>query len=220
MKRNLFTLLMAISIFLMTVEANAALLSVDSPVFGIGSITLDESTGMSWLDLSITAPYTLEQVLSKTSPGESFDGFRLATIQEVKNLIQDAGVNTDLYHWSNFTTDSFAPISDLMSLMGGPLAYGDTGFPTGIYGYMHGHVADDMTPDWYTCVSLIVGMDAPFWTYAGQSAYPKIHELYGPRGDVGTWLVHSATVPEPSTLLLLGAGMVGFAGIARKRLEK
>jgi len=51
-------------------------------------------------------------------------------------------------------------------------------------------------------------------------AYLNIHTSYKPGGEIRGFLTLAQPVPEPSTLLLLGSGLIGLAGYGRKKLFK
>ena len=59
-------------------RAHAEQIPSDSP-FGPDTITLDTETGLRWLDLTLSTPFTYDEMLVELGPGGTFDGYRLAT---------------------------------------------------------------------------------------------------------------------------------------------
>jgi hypothetical protein len=64
----------------------------DDAVFGPGSITLDTNTGFEWLDVTISADRSFDDVSGQFGAGGDFDGFRHATRGEIAALFENAGV--------------------------------------------------------------------------------------------------------------------------------
>lgn len=79
-------------LLLSNAATSAALVQGDDPRYGAGSLTLDTSSGLAWLDLPVSCGYSYLQALAATGPGGSFDGFRFATAQEVVALCASAGI--------------------------------------------------------------------------------------------------------------------------------
>src|SRR5258707_10339255 len=65
---------------------SAALVTTDDPRYGAGSITLDTSTGLLWLDLPLSQGLSWFQAEQAIQPGGLFDGYRHATANEVFKL--------------------------------------------------------------------------------------------------------------------------------------
>ncbi len=62
-----------------------------------GRSTTDTATGLTWLDLTKTqeadgSPMPLSYVKSQFDPGGLFEGYRMATVEEVHTFMSNAGV--------------------------------------------------------------------------------------------------------------------------------
>jgi hypothetical protein len=80
-----------------------------------GSETLDSSTGLVWLDVSLTVNRSFVYVNSQFGPGGEFDGWRYATADEVRTFWTNAGIPVLT---GAFVTENFDPVSALMALTG------------------------------------------------------------------------------------------------------
>jgi hypothetical protein len=101
-------------------NARADILSVDDPVFGIGSITRDTDTGMDWLDLTITQNRSFNDIASQFGVGGQFEGFRHATSTEVFQFFTNAGIPFIVTTpFTTFPSTSNVPsVLNLMTLWG------------------------------------------------------------------------------------------------------
>ena len=92
-----------ISLILFVADSDAQIIELTDPSLPGGSknITLDQSTGLEWLDWSATTNLSYDQVLSQTCPGGVYEGFRLATREEVRVLFCKLGLNVS--NWPNST---------------------------------------------------------------------------------------------------------------------
>lgn len=71
--------------------ANAALVDTDWKDTGDGLATLHEETGIEWLKLYNTLDNSIEEALSQTGEGGLYEGWRLATVSEIRDLIYYLG---------------------------------------------------------------------------------------------------------------------------------
>ena len=69
----------------------AALLSKDS-TFGPNTITRDTDTGLDWLDLTLSTNRSYDDVITQFGIGGDYSGFRHATVAEVIELWNHAGI--------------------------------------------------------------------------------------------------------------------------------
>lgn len=81
MKKLLFTLLFVSNL------SHASLYNLQD----FGSYTLDKNTGLEWLDTSYTIGKSYNQVLALTAAGQSLDGWRYATFDEVQDIFTTRG---------------------------------------------------------------------------------------------------------------------------------
>ena len=85
--------------------------------FGVGTVTCSEQQNLEFLDIPLTAGIRYMDMVAQLEPGGDYEGWRIATIEEVKTLINLAHFTPPWdgiaqIHWS--TVD----ISELVELLG------------------------------------------------------------------------------------------------------
>lgn len=75
----------------LSTTATAALISVGTS-FGPDTATFDSDTQQQWLDLSLSRPFSYNQVVAELNAGGKFEGYRLASTVEVSNFISNSGI--------------------------------------------------------------------------------------------------------------------------------
>jgi hypothetical protein len=88
-----FRVVFALAVLMVGLGAKAIpLTTVDTPL-GVGTGTLDPATGLTWLDLDRTRPFSYDALITaELLPGGTFAGFRFATRDEVDALVSDSGI--------------------------------------------------------------------------------------------------------------------------------
>lgn len=206
-----------VSTLLLSISANASLVTMDWKSASDGILTYDDNSGLYWLDLTETAGMSYSEVSAQLGAGGSFDGWRYATTTEA----------TDIYAQFGLTPGAESlPIEDFRSAIATMNSYfGDLFDATNYVDTHSGSWGISGTewpgyPDWhmvflaYTYTSgenavLDLGIThsadlSMSWEYAGSllviDKYP------------------ASPVPLPGALVLFPAGLffLGFAGHRNK----
>lgn len=174
------------------------------------SLTVDELSGLQWLDISVTRGLSRTQVTDLMSDNGPLKGFRYASIEEISSFLTRAGVvgvglsSTQSSHYS-------ASIS-----------------LHGLWGYSR----DGVTSNWYGnsifgdfihntgWIRLSSGVSYSWWTW--QPSYSTSAYSYNSAPNVtpgfGSALVRqSVVVPEPNALLLFYLGSCLMANLRLRR---
>jgi hypothetical protein len=187
----------AACLFTVRASAHATLLSIDDPVFGPGSITLDTTTGLEWLDVPLSTNLTFAQVTAKSLPGGMYAGLRHATGSELTRLFQDAGIPVigDLTIGGQQLNYPIA--GELIALVGATRFQGTFAETLGFY--------DSAVPGTTADIDFFFSSQAPAYlvSVTAGSRNPSV-----PWPQIGHWLVRE--VPEPSRNLLLASGLLAL----------
>jgi len=165
----------------------AGLILTDDPSFGANTLTIDTSSGLAWLNVTLTVGMSYNQVLAATLPGGEFQGFRYATAPEVLDLYNDAGIPGNGFY--PLSSPAVPSIQSLVSLVGVTFTqYGNPGV-IGITGTAY-------LPGVELSSSLYCTMENGTTGYLVNGAPSGYGVTYG-TPTVGSWLVYS--VPEPAS---------------------
>lgn len=171
---------------------------------------LDVNTGLDWLDITASAGMTYNEVLSEQGPGGLFEGWRYATLPDFNQLVIDTGTPNhpgleqieEVHH-----PDRYIP--DLIEMLAGDGYQGASGMLASVPDLYH-------PAPWIGITRVAMLIDISDISIVMDKSVANFY--YGLDKPGSSWLVREAipNVPEPSTLILLGSGIIGI-GIARIR---
>lgn len=204
-------------VFLATVQfaglAIAAIEIGDDDNFGAGSLTLDNDTGLAWLDPAATLNKSFNEVTSLLASDSLYVGFRYATRAELETFFEHLGLPVGNFPNLSFLPDGGASFFDAATFVG------TTPTPANVY-TTRGLTADAYLADQHYYGSILVSVDGTFTMTAANSALFDGAQ----NGGIGSWLVRDipadAEVPEPASLIvwsLLGTVAAAIAWRHRRR---
>jgi hypothetical protein len=214
--RNIsFSIFTSVLLLLTSGFSHAALVggndvSVAGPDSGDGfNLTIDDQTGLEWLDLTITRGLSRNQVLASSLITSG--AYRYATDVEVNNLfLNNVGIG---FTGSEQITPNYGSPTIILAgrILMDFLGRTNTQEPIGSWG-----LVDDVTT-----------LPGGYNTYViRESTLPSTQLLrlnFGPDDSstgyngFGSFLVKATVVPEPSTYLLMGLGLLGLIALQRRR---
>ena len=188
--------------------------SVNAALIDNGTYTTDTISGLDWLDLTETNGFSYDDVSGQLSSGDVYDGWRYATVAEAENLFLQFGLSiTSSTESASTATATVSAISNMTSYFGDIVGeqygadyfgfYGivDDGNDNGSHAWVGGHIK-------YSSDLVDIETD-----YANAAFGPDSNaRLYS-----GHYLVQTSVVPIPAAVWLFGSGLIGLAGVARRK---
>jgi hypothetical protein len=178
-------------------------------IIDMGDITRDTTTGLDWLDLTITRGRSYNDISSKFGAGQEFDGWRYATDVEVQELWKNLGLTNGT--WSSLSVDDtdYADFTAASELIGNTWNVWSSGTPDHDYDFgTTGITGTFYRPDRV----IIAGMEHRVGgEYASGRSYKHSGGLSFKSDTTGSYLVAPSGVPGPNSnneptgaLLILG----------------
>ena len=203
-KKILFQLILLT--FCFSITAHAALIETDWAVTNDAALTLDSNTGLEWLDITVTAGLSYNDVVAELGVGGAYEGFSFASSQQVAGLFSAVGLGE---------------IPNVPELLGGGeqiqtlLGYWGVTWNLGT-----GERTEFLTSN---TTGLLAGerfTGRVFWLEVGDTG---VTTEYLARADsyanvtIGSALVRTASpVPVPAAMWLFASGLVSLFGFSRK----
>jgi hypothetical protein len=182
----------------------AAIVSMDDPVFGPGTITRDTATNLDWLDLTLSTNYTWSQIDSLTQTGGLFEGFVFADASKIRQFWEDAGIDTTQVG-QGLSAQLYQPVSDLVALLG--ITYQLPGDPQ-IYSMAFSTTFD---PGYEN--PAVYGLRANDSTGTASIFVRYNRDTNTPESYIGGYLYRP--VPIPKAIWLMATGLIGILGLRR-----
>jgi hypothetical protein len=195
--------ILAGSLALFSLFADAAIVSMDLRAPGDGLISLDTVSHLEWLDVKETRTYSYNEIRVQFGVGGDFEGWRHATLQEVTALNAQFGFNVpeDFARAGDPTfRTAFYAFNALFGEPGRNNFYAVFGQPEDISskGYMP---------------TIVIQLSQS--NVGGFATIDK--EAFSPNFRTFQHLVRVSAVPVPAAAWLMGSSLVMLAGIAGRK---
>ena len=161
----------------------------EESTLGADTLTFDPATGLRWLDVTLSTPYSYDELLLQLQPGGLFERFRLGTSAEVQTFWQSAGIDTSVL--GTFVPQNLQPVIDLMAFVG------ITGINTGNLGggnffdFTAGHVESGPGGGGNVTVGTIAADPTP--TATGRADFGTVPSN-NPNNEHGAWLTYGGSI--------------------------
>jgi len=198
------------AIFLLpSVYSHAELFVLDYNVAGDGLLTYDDATRLEWLDVTVTAGASYDDVSAELGVGGLYEGWSYATADQFEALLNSIG-GSGSYDGADFRHNAVAPY--ILSLLGSTFTSvsqeganvltGDCGdvnecFYRNTYNVIN-YFDNDFDDDFIRSNAAIVTDDEAQFS-------------------VGSLLVRTSEVPVPAGMWLFGSALMSLAGLKRKK---
>ncbi|MDH5571631.1 MAG: hypothetical protein OEY89_07690 [Gammaproteobacteria bacterium] len=191
-----------------TLPAQATLIERDWSMPSDAALTYDSATGLEWLDITLTANLSYNEVTAELGAGGAYEGFEFASQQQVLSLFFAAGLPEEIPNVPEFLGGG-PEIQSLLNLWGVTWDLGT------------GDRTEFLTSNTNGLVSGEHWAGRMFWLEVGDTG---VTSEYMARSDdyknltIGSALVRTASpVPVPAALWLFASGLLGLVGITRHR---
>jgi hypothetical protein len=179
--------------------AHAALIPLDSS-FGPHTIVRDTSSGLDWLNLSVSRNMSTGEIADDLLPGHLFDGFRYAGFSaDLCPLIQDVFSKTTCGGVFGFVPLDPPTIRNFINLFGPTVGSGDTASLRGLLDPQDGII-----------------FSALFFGTTADADSQAVNFPRAARPEEGSFLVRPSEISEPGSLGLMAAGLA-WLGVRRRR---
>lgn len=199
-------------VLLIPSSGSASLIASDFAVPGDGLLTYDDTTGFEWLDLTVTYQSSYADVQSQLGSGGAYAGFSIAAASEVVALFASGG-------WTGSTavpspSFSYGDPGHLAEVIAIVTLIGDT-HPNPDRVASYGLVSDALASGNHHYSILFSEVSSTTSTSSHNNFSWDPNTPFNPGG---VFLYRSA-VPEPSTALLVGLGLLGMASRGRRGID-
>ena len=187
-------------------SSHAGFIKHDWQVNGDESIIFDDESNLEWLSLTETVGETYDYIETQFGVDGEYSGFRFASMQEVRSLVENAGSS-----WGYCTNcpENVAPMESLIKLIGSGYSYG-SGITT------WGYTQSDPSSMFFEGIMLTVDYNANVKGAISAGGFQKSNTY----SNLGGFLVRTVEVPEPSTLFLLITSLVSMVVFRTRQLTK
>lgn len=212
MKYGIFSIALATAIFSNTASA----VLIDN-----GTFVTDTDTGLDWLDLTQTVNTDYSVVSSEMTAGGQFEGWSLASRDQVISFLGNAGGN-GIYDGTNDTHDTTSAHYDSGWLTGNngvvsPLLDMWGNFSTDPQNHSAHFIFDEQNTFGHYTMGLLFDTTKSSWGLTSDLMEIVTTWSGVASNQVGAALVRTSPVPLPAAVWLLGAGLLGLMGVARRR---